>query len=362
MPRCTSGLEKSIELGQRAAAAWLPGDSTRSYALNSLCGCYISRFVLFDSEHDLELAVHSFEEASVGLPPGDRDLSRTRGQLLLIFFARSGERRFIDAALLIVEKEVAATPKTHLKRASILLNGSVLLLKRYNRFKEPEDLETSVQKAVDALALSLPHDHLRSRSSKIVGHLLHTRDTEYGPLTIDHIARASEDISGKALSTLPRCLDVRLATWNCPLTPSSVRIDAARSAAALLVADSSWEHACSLLGDAVRLLPTIAPQFLNREDHEKPLSTFVGLASDTMSVALQAGYAPAHCLGLLELGRGIIMSFAIDCRSDISDLRAQHPECLNKFNALRIEIDAPLLIVQADPDQLTNKDVRRRQD
>jgi hypothetical protein len=42
---------------------------------------------------------------------------------------------------------------------------------------------------------------------------------------------------------------------------------------------------------------------------------------------------------MLELGRRVIMGFSIDCRSDLSELKATYPHEAAEFERLRIEID-----------------------
>lgn len=66
------------------------------------------------------------------------------------------------------------------------------------------------------------------------------------------------------------------------------------------------------------------------------------VSEQAASLALSVGKTAYHALKLLELSRGIIIGFAIDCRSDLSDLKDINPRLFNKFNDLRIEIDSPL--------------------
>lgn len=56
------------------------------------------------------------------------------------------------------------------------------------------------------------------------------------------------------------------------------------------------------------------------------------------------------------------MSFTMDCRSDLSDLRALHPEFFNKLNKLRIEIDYPSGVGETPVGPVIHMDDRLRQD
>lgn len=72
------------------------------------------------------------------------------------------------------------------------------------------------------------------------------------------------------------------------------------------------------------------------------LSGFTPLVSDAISISLQAGATPLHCLNLLEFGRGVIMGLAINCRSHVSDLKGKYPYIFKMFDLLRTKIDSPL--------------------
>lgn len=70
------------------------------------------------------------------------------------------------------------------------------------------------------------------------------------------------------------------------------------------------------------------------------LSSLYGLSSLAGSFALQAGRGAYEALKLLELGRGIITGFALDNRSEISDLQGTHPALSEPLNARRAEANS----------------------
>jgi hypothetical protein len=129
--------------------------------------------------------------------------------------------------------------------------------------------------------------------------------------------------------------------------PPSIRIQAARAAASI-IAGSDTGRAAKLLQTAVRLLPETVARELDRGDQEYALSGFSGLASDAAALVLasdgdethQPGETPhSTALGLLELGRALLLSQALDTRSDLTDLRARHPELANRYIELRDGLD-----------------------
>lgn len=63
------------------------------------------------------------------------------------------------------------------------------------------------------------------------------------------------------------------------------------------------------------------------------LSSYNMLVAEATIFTLQEGSTAAHCLGLMELERGITMGFAIDCRSDLLELQTKNPYISGNFLA-----------------------------
>jgi hypothetical protein len=76
-------------------------------------------------------------------------------------------------------------------------------------------------------------------------------------------------------------------------------------------------------------------------------SRFSGLAADACSLLLMQsndGKTTAErALQILELGRGAISNLLIYDRSDISNLRAEHPDEADTFERLQMELNKPTL-------------------
>jgi CHAT domain len=97
---------------------------------------------------------------------------------------------------------------------------------------------------------------------------------------------------------------------------------------------------------AVRLLPEITPRQLERDDQQYALGGFAGLTGDAAALTLAdpataEGERAVRALRLLETGRAILLSQALDTRSDLSDLRQHHPELAARFADLRDRLDQP---------------------
>ena len=128
-------------------------------------------------------------------------------------------------------------------------------------------------------------------------------------------------------------------------TPS-IRIRAARAAASLAAASNPGQ-AASLLETAVNRLPLVAPRQLYRQDQQHMLGEFDGLATDAAALILAApsrggiGQRAARALQLLETGRAVLLSQALETRTDLTDLRNRYPALAMRFSDLRNRLDQP---------------------
>jgi hypothetical protein len=101
-----------------------------------------------------------------------------------------------------------------------------------------------------------------------------------------------------------------------------------------------------VLETAVELLPTMAGRHLARGHQQHALRELGGLASDAAALALidtsrSGPECVARALRLLEGGRAVLLSQALDSRSDLTDLRREHPELAQRFIELRDMLDPP---------------------
>lgn len=123
--------------------------------------------------------------------------------------------------------------------------------------------------------------------------------------------------------------------------PTPMRIRAARSAAALR---DDPDDAAGDLRAAVELLPLVAPRHLARAERMRELGGFPALARDAAAAELRRrGGTASTALGLLELGRNVLMHHDLTAHSDLTDLERLHPLQAEKFRRLRdfLDEDAP---------------------
>lgn len=92
--------------------------------------------------------------------------------------------------------------------------------------------------------------------------------------------------------------------------------------------------------NVIGLLPQLAARELRRGDQEFRLGRWTGIAVDAAACALAAG-DPEKAVTLLEQGRGVLLSRALDVRTDLTALRAGHPSMAAEFEELREALDGP---------------------
>ncbi|KAL0635469.1 hypothetical protein Q9L58_005600 [Maublancomyces gigas] len=416
-------LEKAINFHVQAVEAIPPGGSARPMALVALASSFFSRFLRLGVASDLEKAIVVGElsvEASRPNPHLHHHLSMLPIRFRLSMsrtiedIDRSIEdiKRLIESALVVGDSDCAARYR--------LLSCEFQL--RFTQSQELNDLENAIQAAELAVEV-LPTDHplgaemlyclatLLSMYTLVTHRILHSmlkgnpvecQLSEYEhqrfrkkmdaflqylnipgnspvPIPQDYLlCQLSEsghqrfrkkmdaflqhlDIPalGSRSSHFQDSVDHYLMAWGCDNSWPLQRINSAHKAAKYLGWMGRWAEASSLLDATVKMLPAISPQFLGPDDQQHALSEFSPLTADALAAALQVGSDINHCLTLLELGRGIIMGFGIDCRSDLPKLQ-ENSDLFNKFNRLRIEIDTPLAKVLGESSQSTERRRRRR--
>ena len=119
-------------------------------------------------------------------------------------------------------------------------------------------------------------------------------------------------------------------------------------------------RACSLLRNAINLIPLVTSRALVREDQQHILGQITGLTSLATSASLEAGEPPLEALLLLELGRSITNGQLLDYRSTISDLLEHHPALAEDFDSLRQELDSPFPSLDS-PDMAIAQRLRTQQ-
>ena len=364
-------LDEAITTGRAAVEATPTGHPYRAMCLSNLGGAVRCRFERTGAHIDLDQAI-TLARAAVEATQTDHlnramYLSNLSGALHARF-ERRGVLADLDEAIVVGRQAVHAAPDDHPERAKYLTIVSNALGDRFRRTGTRADLDEAINAGRQCLQ-AVPDGHplratclsnfgitlrvhaKRTGAQTDLDEAIATSRAAVGATPIDHPDRAMRLCNlGVALRTrgTQADLDEAITTYvqaaEVMSGAPSVRIDAAWSAASLAV-QTSTRRAAGLLETAVRLLPETASRRLDRGDQQYALAKSFGLASDAAALALaddadSVGEEPAvRALRLLELGHGVMLSQALDTRSDLTDLHARHPALAARFIALRDQLD-----------------------
>lgn len=294
---------------------------------------------------------------------------------LLEHHRRTGRLDSLTEAVEIGERAVEATPDGHPSLGDRLSNLGLVLSARYDRTSEPADLEAALEvhrRAVDLTPAGHPGRGrmLANLSAGLSNHYRLTGDRDSIESAV-HVAREAVNATPDGHPSKPlRLIALAVAlvelchrTGERPLVLEAVRVAevAAASAAAtpstrlraarvwgrLAAVTDQWETAAAAFGQGVRLLSLVAPRNLHRSDLEHQLVEVDRIASNAAASAVWAGDA-AGALEMLEQGRGVLLSYALDSRSELTDLRAAAPELAAEWETLGKELDT----ATAAPDEM----------
>ncbi|MEU5339335.1 CHAT domain-containing protein [Streptomyces sp. NPDC020766] len=370
-------LDTAIERLQVANEATPSHHPNRPMYLSNLSIALQTRYERVGSTEDLNEAIDALRNALARTPPGHPDRPMYLSNLAAGLNARvrrTEGTQDLDAAVEASREAVERTPEGHTAAPARLSNLGIALRARFNSGHDPGDLDAAVDSGLEALRL-VPTD--RPERTSILSNLaeaLHTRferTDSSADLTSavgylqqavqatpeDHPAyglyqsnlgfalTALSDSHSAPDGTVDGAVRACLAAAGATSAAPSLRLRAAWHAAGLLAA-SDPQRAAHAATHAVNLLPQVVPRALDRGDQQHVLSRLSGLASDAAALALAASDGTAQdrardALSLLETGRAVLLSQALDTRYDLADLREARPELAVRFIELRELLDQP---------------------
>lgn len=321
---------------------------------------------------DLEEAIKLLWQA-VQLAPRS-GYSQTRflgdlGNMLQRRYERTGNSEGLEDVIQRLQKAVEQSPPDHIERASWLDNLAGQHANRYRRSNDMQDLEAAIRLGRDVVELT-PDKHLqRAERLQRLGDNLETRYKRQGApgdltealqLALDALELTLDDHPGWAgvlisLGNKLRCqyektgytnhLDEALGCFEssikCTQSSPLDRIEGARKAIRILQSREEWERATELAVDALGLLPEVCSRFMGLEDQQYAVVQTSGLAAEACSLLLKRGQVE-DALRELEFGRGLILRYMFDRRSDVSELKAQNPALADEYEQYRREANLPI--------------------
>ncbi|RSM82745.1 CHAT domain-containing protein [Kibdelosporangium aridum] len=218
----------------------------------------------------------------------------------------------LDEAVDMLRQAVIAGPADHAEFSYWQASLGMGLQLRGQLTGDSEDL----REAVDSMTAALQGISEDSpRRAYVLTHLAYAHAHLAEAEAEDNVARAHRRAG--------------IATWRqaatTPTASAHWRAEAARNWGREAADIGDFADAVEGFTTAVGLLDLVAWRGLSREDQERLLADFQGVAGAAAACAIQAGM-PERAVELLEQGRGVLLAQALDMRAEHEDLEAHAPD------------------------------------
>lgn len=289
-------------------------------------------------------------------------------------YERTDEPRYLDLAIEHVRKSVRSARLLGTARAVDLATLCALLAERGRRTTIPRDLDDAVEVGREALRGVRPDDRYFQQCQNNLAIALRTRfEFQLRLADLDEAVRlahrATESVSpadpqradhwlnlalalhdryryehrrgrgrAKADRELDWALDAAREAANHDVADVPIRIRAGLAWGDIAASTGRHAEAVTAFAGVIELLPRVASRELRREDQEDRLGQWTGIAANAAACALAAGQEDT-ALVLLEQGRGVLLSRALDARADLTRLHAVNPALAEEFEELRGALD-----------------------
>ncbi|MGH3374029.1 MAG: CHAT domain-containing protein, partial [Actinoallomurus sp.] len=290
-------LERAVALHREAVAETHERDPARPVRL---CGLADALILWAERRSDVSAFHEAVGHRRAALPAHPDQVAALSGlarALHRLSLASADATAEADEARLLALSVALRFPDGHPGRAAVLAPLAPVLATRIGSQHDAgdADLERAITVTREATAALPVTDPERPR-----------RVMELGVALAERLARTgqSADRAGAVVAFTDAA--------RSPGLPAMTRCLAAREWARLTAEAGDWAQAASAYHLAVTLLPQVAVRELRRDDQEFHLTSFARLASDAAAALLRAGGTPDDALSLLERGRGVLLTQAIE--------------------------------------------------
>lgn len=334
-----AALDEAIEADRAALAATSPPEPSRAQRLTNLA---ISLTLRHEAEPDLAVLDEALDCARAGAAAtGEDDPDRYQNMLTwarteYVKFQTTEDRDALNRSIEVERQASQLLDADNPGRPIALANLAASLIARGrppggsageldSAELDPADFEEAAGLLTEAIVLT----PVGSPDSALYLYNL-------GEATAS-LARSGAGAAADSVAAFRACAEVEAA-------PPMLRAEAAVEWGRLCAAAGDWAGAAEGFGLTVELAPLISPQHLERDDQERRLATFAGLAGDAAACVLAASEggpsAGLRALTLLEQGRALLVGYLLGDSADLTRVRAVAPELAAEFVRLRDEIDA----------------------
>ena len=271
----------------------------------------------------------------------------TLGSVLGMQFESTGDRALLDEAVAAQRRAVDLTPPGHphlgLRYSVLAFSLTRMVILTANR----DVAEAAVEAAAQAVT-NTPEDHAQ-RANRLVN--LAAMISTAG--TVD-MRSPSPAAAWRTMRRMPEAIRAAEAAARTTTAPPAVRLRACRVWGLLAATARRWPAAADAYALGVEQLPLVARRNLRRTDAEYLLAgvdaDHIVSAADQLpaannvvhlaaaACAIRAGDAE-RALTVLEQGRGVLASYALDARTDLTDLEAAAPDLAAEWTLMLDELD-----------------------
>ncbi|KIM87777.1 hypothetical protein PILCRDRAFT_3527 [Piloderma croceum F 1598] len=317
-------LDKSISFHEEALALRPAGHPDRSMSLHLLATILRTRFQQLGQREDLERSI-SFHREALALRPAprvDRWTSlNSLANALMMRFHRSRQHEDLDQSIPLYREAIALQSAPHRDRFSTFNNLANALTTRFQQSGAREDLDQAISayyEALDQLVSGQPP--ICSTSANLGRALMLAYDSSH---------------DSEYLETAMARFRVAVT---CEFAPTHERFKAAKLWASQ--ADKS-SHASALdaYQTAIELLPRLAMLALDLKSRREALTSGTdGLARNAAACAIRSGQSD-KAVELLEEGRAVFWSQALQLRTPMDDLRDVKPELEKELKRISLALE-----------------------
>jgi tetratricopeptide (TPR) repeat protein len=317
----SSDLEESITSCRQALDLTRPGDALIPSILNNLALSLHSRFERDRVIEDLEEAITNFRKAIQVVPAGHSHLPRFLSNLGIMLdsrFHQLKDHQDLKEEMTYFRMAVDLTPAGSPGLSFRLNNLAGSLLKRYAQSEHTEGLDEAIGYQRHVIRLAPPdHANLPTWLHNLALSLKLRSITERGnPADIEEAISVTS--RGSKLTTGSVSL-----RFKCAVTAAKLAHDSGR----LPVALDAYSRAVSLLGQVAWLGQSVA----SRQNVLAKESS--GLSANAAACAIELGDIKT-AVELLDHGRSIFWSQAMDTGADLTELKEVNPSLAEKLEGL----------------------------
>lgn len=293
-------LDEAIDFGRRAVAARVTEHAARIVALNNL---------------SIALLARARQSVAGTDARGARGYLVTTGRAIIA-------GRYVEEAISVARRAVAATPTDHAYYAGTLGNLGGALIQRAMWSGRPDRMDAAIETVRQAATAAADQP-----------------DQTWLLVNLGLALEARFELTGRRADREEALASYRAAVA-ATAAPPVIRAGAARAWLDRAESDGDDTSALDALSAAVGLLPTLAWHGLDRRSRERHLTDWSGLAADAAACAIRAG-EPRRAVELLEQGRSVLWNQVLHIRGDLSALAERAPDVAARLDRIRSVLDNP---------------------